>query len=170
MHILAECYGDTTLSKVVLLPVPAFNLQNADIDRSCNIGAVSSTFSKYYNNRKAIGIIDRAKNIGATFKNFKVYEKNNLENMVHLWNGQKHHLIYFKNGLEHFIDESATQAGIDRSHFPKFKTTALLVKNIKTIATEDDGDFKNFLATIRNAKPANFQTFINWVDTIRKLS
>lgn len=167
MYILAECHGDTMLSKMVL--VAALQLQNSDVDRSCNIGEVSRRFKEYYKNRKAVGIIDKAKNIGKTFKGFKTYPNHNLDNMIHLWDEQSHHLIYFKNGLEEFINESADQSGINRSNHPKFTSVQQLIEIIKDINIEKDGSFRNFLADVKNGNPANFRTLIKWVNIIRNL-
>ena len=159
--ILAECHADTLLAKMLL---PEF-----DVDRSCNIGAVSNRFQKYYKNRKAIGIIDMAKNMGKTFKQFKKYSSNDLPNMIHLWNEQKHHLIYFKEGLERFLHESASQAGVDRNKYPKFSSTQQIRIYTKTIQVDSNFEFRNFLNEIKNKNPDNFKTFINWITFISKL-
>ncbi|MEO8146193.1 MAG: hypothetical protein ABI723_01085 [Bacteroidia bacterium] len=159
--ILAECQADTLLAKLLL---PGY-----DIDRSCNIGAVANRFEKFYKNRKAIGIIDYDKNMGRTFKQFKKYNENDLPNMKHLWNNQYHHLIYFKKGLEHFIDESATQAKLDRNKYPKFNSMQQIRIYTKSIDVDKNDEFKTFLFHIRDRKPANFETFTKWIMEINSL-
>lgn len=166
--ILAECVADTLIARMLLMP--GLNLETADIDRSCSIGEVSNRFTKYYANRKAIGIIDKDKNMGKIFKTFKVYPSHDLANMTHLWNEQTHHLVYFKNGLEHFINETADQCGMDRSIYPAFRTIAQIRTHTKTNQAMDDPQLKIFLNAIKTRNPQNFTIFVDWVRSIKAMN
>ena len=136
INILAECYGDTLLTKQLKYEYHAYH---------SGIGEVANQMRKYYKNRRAIAIIDDDKQSKPTYfteECSQIDKKNGLTLMKH--KVEDHYVIKISPALEDFIYSASRSCNL-----PPF-----------------DSDKKNFRNTLKNDKLHSNQKFINHLNKI----
>ncbi|MDB5284077.1 MAG: hypothetical protein JWO06_3152 [Bacteroidota bacterium] len=150
--ILAECYGDTLLTK---------QLKYEYFARHSGIGEVANQMKKYYVNRKAIAIIDDDKKGKPTYftsECFLIEQKNGVILMKH--KTADHYVIKITPGLEDFIINAAISCKLELFEKDKKKFKAI----VKDSKLHSNQEFVAYLNKIVQKNPPEIQTLRKYIE------
>ena len=159
LHILPECFIDTTLAETLSFPKRGYKHV-----KGCN--KVLSEMNKNSNNA-ALGIIDDDKCVPASFQSFELLKEHNENLAIYKHNEKPHYIVKIYKAAEDFILKNAEKCGISMADYHLSDNLSNLIKQTKDITTKSNPDLKRLFSAIKQNENSDFHKLAQWIELFK---
>ena len=159
LHILPECYIDTSLAKTLSPPKKRYNHK-----AGCN--DVLKAMREEFTNKSAFGIIDDDKSAPKDLEKFSLLKKHNEQLSIYKHKNKPHYIVKIGKAAEDFILKNAKKCNIELAEYDLPSDLEGLRRITKHINSLKDAEtkFKKIFSDIKQNENSDFYKLAQWIE------